>query len=354
MKNMNVGLLILSCGWGGAEEMVYQMAKKLINQNMDVSLFINDELKSYYSDIPGISIYPLGSINRANRLFTLYSCYKIWRNLTNIVPICQPNLIHVHLDYSFLVYYVFPNKFNIPTIATLHGLEIREFLARKLPSYWLVKKMFENTKIVTSVSQWQIENLEAKYKSKIIIIPNGVNTDEFKPTEVKKEYNVILFVGRLIESKGILELLEVAKELPEYEFWFAGRGPLEKRISLPNTKHLGFKTRRDLIEIYNKVTICCFPSHNEAFGIVGLETMACGKPIIATKHGFSEFIENGKNGLIIEPNDNKELKAAITKLMKDAPLRKNLGSNARKTALNFDWGGIVRKYQATYSSMLSR
>lgn len=354
MKKLNVGLLVMSSEWGGAQEIVYQLAKYLTKFPVEVSLFHNDELHDYYSDLRGISIYSLGTINRKNKFLTLWSYYKIRRNLNGILRSLSLDLIHLNLEGSLFVSFGLPSKFRLPTTITLHGPETMNYYNRKsLVVYWLLKNVFEKAKLIISSSHWQIQNLEPKHKSKIVVISNGVNTREFKPINVKKESDVILFVGRLVELKGVRGLIEAARELPQYQFWFVGKGPLDELINLPNTKSLGFKTRNELIGLYNKATICCFPSHVDNKPLVGLEALACGKPVIATQLGFSEYIENEKDGLIIEPKNAKQLKAAIVKLMKDPALRQVLSQNARKKALRYDWLELVNQHCALYKKIVA-
>ena len=355
MKKLHIGILIVSWGWAGAEEMVYQLTSCLLKLNVKISLFVNDELVDHYRDIKGISIYSLGSINKKDKFSVLVSYYRMRRKLDKILKSNLFDLIHVHLEGSFFVLSGLTDKYKLPLICTLHGIEIKNYFERtSFLDYRLLKGILERAEAITSSNSSQIQNLENKYKLKTIIIPNGVNTKEFKPLKLKREARVILFAGRLIELKGIMELLEVARQLTKYTFWFAGSGSLSEFINLPNTVKLGFKTRTELIDLYNRTTICCFPSHYESFGNVGLESMACGCPVVATKLGFSEYVKNNVNGLIVEAKNTEQLREAIVKLMEDVNLRKSLGKNARETALKFDWQGIVKKYYNLYKDVAEK
>jgi glycosyltransferase involved in cell wall biosynthesis len=161
---------------------------------------------------------------------------------------------------------------------------------------------------------------------------------------VKQKENIILFAGRYIDWKGINEMINVAKQLPQYEFWFAGQGPLDNKIKGNNIKNLGFKTTKELVKLYNQATICIYPSWHEPFGNVAREAMACQKAVIATPKGFSETIENGKDGIIIPAKDEDALKNAILDLMTHEKKRKMLEKNARKKALKYSWDKVAEKY----------
>jgi len=241
-------------------------------------------------------------------------------------------------------------------VFTLHGGEINDYYFKKgfyqlLKNHFLNKAFREDT--IVSPSKWQIKKLKKELRKKITIIPNSVNTDEFRPLGIKKEKNSILFVGRFVEIKGVNELLSVAKNFPEYTFYFVGWGPLGERINLNNTKNLGVKSREELVKLYNKSTICVFPSHRESFGIAALEAMACSKPVITTKKGFSEFIENGKDGIIIDSKNEISLKNSIKKLMEDSNLRETMGKNARKKALMYKHEYTVRKYLRLFQKLVN-
>jgi glycogen synthase len=280
MSIINISLLAISDEWGGGQEVVYQLAKHLINYDVDVSLITNDEIKDHYSDIKKLRIYSLGTIDNKSKYSYLLSYYKMRMRLSKLLGKIHIDLMHLHLGGSLYVSFGLTNRFNIPTLLSLHGPEVRNYFNRtSLLDLILFKYAFLRAKTAVSPSNWQIAKLGINLKSKIIVIPNGVDTREFKPLDVRRETVVILFVGRFVELKGIRDLLKVARSLTQYEFWFVGTGPLHNEINLPNTKNLGFKNKEELIKLYNKSTICCFPSHYESFGIAALEAMSCGHPL---------------------------------------------------------------------------
>ena len=98
--------------------------------------------------------------------------------------------------------------------------------------------------------------------------------------------------------------------------------------------------------------ICVLPSYYESFGITGLEAIACQRAVIATPLGFSEYIENGKDGIIIPAKDEGALKNAIVDLMTNEKKRKKLEKNARKKALKYSWDKVAKKYLEIYKLVI--
>jgi len=248
--------------------------------------------------------------------------------------------IHLVLPWGYLL-----RKCPAKKVITTHSI----------PSYgykknWIIsmkekynaKAAFSHASLVLSSSKWCAEKIEKDYGIEVQYIPNGIDLEKYYVNSSDGKQNVILFIGRYIEMKGIKYLLEAAKKLPMYEFWFIGKGPLEKIIKGENVRNFGFV---DKIEGYiSKATICVFPSFIEASPLVGLEAMACGKPVIATSAGFSEYIEHMKDGCIIEPESTQAIIDGINVLMKDYELRKTIGQNARKKAEQYSWNVIYDQY----------
>ncbi len=135
---------------------------------------------------------------------------------------------------------------------------------------------------------------------------------------------------------------------------FAGKGELDRLIMGRNIKNLGFKTTEELVNLYNQAEICIFPSYREGFPLSGLEAMSCGRAVIATPLGFSEYIENGKDGIIIPAKDENALKNAIIDLMTNEKKRKMLEKNARKKALKYSWENVAKQYLKMFKRVVKK
>ena len=349
---MKIGFLIISRGWAGGEVVVYNLIKSLLLSQVSVSIYLNDELKIKYADLKGLSIYSLGPLNETSKLSLLLSYRNLRSKLMQVLVLDHPSLIHAHLGGSMYLYWRLFEKFPIPLLFTLHGQEIDNYYRNKYPlATYLLKNILQKAHRVFSPSQWQILALEPKFKGKTIVIPNGVDTRDFVRNKSKRSRYTVLFVGRLVEGKGIPELIQVARLLPHINFLFVGQGPLSNLINLPNTFRLGFKTRPELIDLYNQSTICCLPSVQESFCNVGLEAMACACPVITTYRGFSEYVRHNRNGIMIKNNNPIQIKRAIQKLMASPTLRKRLAMQGRKTAQAFDWSLIAARYNLIYKKI---
>ena len=298
---------------------------------------------------------------RCGRLLEWINYFRISKELDKKIQNQKIDIIILFLEGSIIIFSKIYKRYNIPTIVSLRGGETNFYnentlrYLRKIHVIIPVIKLLNISKIIHSNSKWQISNLPEKYKQKTVVIPNGVDTKVFKSLKhIKQKDNVILFTGRFIDIKGIRELINVAKQLPQYEFWFAGQGPLDNLIQGKNIKNLGFKSTEELVKLYNQATIVTQPSYREGFPNCGLEAMACGKPVIATPLGFSEYIENEKDGIIIPSKDEKALKESIERLMKDKKLRDKLGKNARKKALGYSWEKVAKQYLEVFKSVANQ
>lgn len=354
---MKIGILLISRGFAGLERAMQHILENLANQN-NVLLFLNDEMKEYYEGIENVKIFSLGPYSTKNLLSIKYSLYNLRKNLSKFLSQEKIDILSVQSSVSMTMYAPLIKQFYIPLVPTFHGTDIKNFLFKKSLLYSftvkrMISKILNNSQRITSVSNHQIQNLAEKYKQKTIIVPNGVDSKIFRPLKnIKQKENILLFTGRFIGIKGIKEIINVAKELPQYEFWFAGQGELEYLIMGGNVKNLGFNTTKNLVRLYNQSTICIFPSYREGLPLCGLEAMSCGKAVIATPLGFSEYIENGKEGIIIPAKDENALKNAILDLMTNKKKRKMIEKNARKKALKYSWDKVAKKYLEVFEKAI--
>lgn len=194
-------------------------------------------------------------------------------------------------------------------------------------------------------------------KSKVVIIPNGVNTQLWKREEAADSDGpvVILQAARLDRFKGQMEtiraLMEVYRTHPNFEYWIVGTGDeayLEqirtviRENNLSFVKLLGF--RNDIRELLSKSAISVLASHFEAFPLGLLEAMAMENAIVATQvGGIPGMVTHGENGYLVAPKDEQALALYLGKLVADAALRKEFGRKSRQLAVEkFDINTTVQ------------
>jgi glycosyltransferase involved in cell wall biosynthesis len=181
-----------------------------------------------------------------------------------------------------------------------------------------------------------------KFKSRVIVIPNGVDLQEIdslnrEKIETKKN---ILFVGRLAKIKGIAELVHAFSLLRDagYNLYMVGpnedldQNQMDRIRNVPGVHLCGKMNHEKVLSLMKGADIVVVPSLMENFPLVVLEAMACGKPIVATNvGGIPEMIEDHCNGILIPPKDANALARAIFFLMENPDQAKRLGQAARRT-----------------------
>jgi glycosyltransferase involved in cell wall biosynthesis len=352
---MNIAFFIISNHFAGAENMVKELAEELSDEHK-VTIICNDEMRPYYMGIKDVNIHFMGKFPAEKRYKLPLTYLHLTLNLHNYLKELKFDVFHLNMGASFIPYNWAGFSKKRSFIVTLHGGEVKDFTENEglIYGYFIkpsVKKIFINAERVITPSDWQVGRLDNAYRKKLVKIPNGVDTRKFRPVKIKTTKQVVLYVGRLIDIKGVNELHQVARLLPDVEFWFAGVGPLEKTLKGSNIRYLGFIDNDKLANLYNQASFCVFPSYHEAFSLVGLEAMACGKPIVCTPKGFTEYALDGFNSLVINPKNTFSLKRAILKLSNDIKLREQLGNNARRTALQFDWSKIAEQYLEVFNEV---
>lgn len=279
------------------------------------------------------------------------------RLLNKCVDETNPSVIHCHMP-SVLSAFIEPRGRLF--VSTLHdGVPENERTrigqksrAENLKFRLLRKINLKKSDRITCVSQHNLAFTTSRYPKfadKCSFIPNPIDERFFKPV-IDLNHGYVLNFGRQIALK-VSPLLDAARLLPEQEFLFVGTGDMVREHGLPNVRFLGFSPSVE--EYIDRAALCVFPSLSENFPLVGLEAMARGKAVIATKRGFSEYIVHMQNGMLLESTDPRELRRAISLLMNDHELRARLGKNARRTAEQYRPHAIVEQYHALYVEALA-
>ena len=204
------------------------------------------------------------------------------------------------------------------------------------------------------------------------IIPNGIDVEHFSPdvSPIDKfcdgKLN-ILFVGRMEKRKGLNFLLEayrqVKQEIPNSRLIVVGPGTRlrsiyerkVRRSKLQDVVFVGYASYDELPRYYKTADIYCSPATGrESFGIVLLEAMAVGKPVVASNiDGYANVISHGVDGLLVPPKDKRLLAQALISLMSDASLRQQMGANGILKAKRYSWENIAQKILSYYMRLLS-
>jgi len=245
------------------------------------------------------------------------------------------------------------------------------------------KIMLKNTMAVITVSKYCVQEL-AQYKiprrmlfNKLSVIPNGVDTKTFKPCKyayqlLRDKYNlaksdiIILSVARLAARKGFIDLLlafeKIKTKIINAKLIIVGNGPMElslKRLAkkLEISEQVIFVkglTAEELQMHYAGCDLFTLPSYYEGLGIVYLEAMASGIPIVATNSSaIPETVHNCKNGILVNVHAPKELADAIINLLLNEGMRRIMGENGREIAVKeYDWDIIVGRIEKLYKSLI--
>ena len=243
----------------------------------------------------------------------------------------------IHAQHIWIISSVL-DEYNIPILITSHGSDIMGYNeSDKYHRHF--KKAANDCKKIVAISNHNKEEIceiFSEYSNKIITISNGYDKNVFyreecnkeevlKSFNIDKEYDkVVCFAGRLTKNKGIDILLNSAKiyEKENVLTLIAGHGseyevlyPLKEKLNLKNIVFLGDRTHEELRKIYSISDVCVVPSRKEAFGLVALEAIACGIPVIATKQGGIPDFVNDDVGVLVEKENVEQLADAVIKVL---------------------------------------
>lgn len=204
------------------------------------------------------------------------------------------------------------------------------------------------------------------------VIPNGVDTDTFRPDHapirhLRDDMVNVVFVGRLEKRKGLRDLVlgfrELQRRVERARLIIVGDGPLRsdverfvERHRVPNVVMAGYVPRSVLPRYYASADIACFPATGgESFGVVILEAMASGLPVVATEvPGYLSVVEAGRDSLTVRPRSPIELGAALTVLARDPELRARLGRAGLEKAQRYAWREVAARVIEVYQSARER
>lgn len=279
------------------------------------------------------------------------------------------DIIHAHwLFPAGLIALIISKLFKIPYVVTCHGTDIRLLVENNFIIKRLGKYITGNAGIVITVSSHLREKLVKLYpesEQKITVIPMPVDAEKIFPAidKVSSEI-VILCVARLNRQKRIDTLIQAASLLKgksiKFELFIVGEGSeksnlenLIRDLSLEEEAHLlGSKKAEEVNELYNMSDVVVLPSEDEGFGLVLVEAMLCGKPVIGSDSGgIKDIIKNGENGFLFRLGDSEDLALKLITLCNDNSLRRKMGVKGQMLASKYSDENIARQYKEIYSGL---
>src|SRR5665647_12111 len=322
----------------------------------------------YVYAVPKKYFYPITGISYAH----FVSRYAI----KNIKP--KPDLIHAHFSYPDGFGMIgLAKKWNIPlVISALGTIERKVAYEGTYTSRQIIKAMNFADKVL-SVSEdlkLHIVNLGIN-ENKVIVVPNGVDTEKFKPAgkensrkllNLPLDKNIILFVGALRSIKGVDYLIEAAKNFVDSntELYLVGRDDgLKKSLKkmaqdfkiTDFIKFIGPVDHEDIPLWISASDILVLPSLSEGRPNVVLEALACEVPVVATDvGGIPELIINGETGYLVPAKNPLELSEKVNKLLGDENQREKMGKFGRKSIIQrgLTWEAHAKKTVDIYSKLL--
>jgi glycogen synthase len=314
------------------------------------------------------------------------------RDLVMAGSLRDVDVVHCHTWYSHLAGCLAKQLTGAKLVLTTHSLEphrpwkVEQLGAAYHASTWVERTAYENADGVVAVSEAMREDVHALYGvpyEKIRVIHNGIDLGQYRPTpdpEVLKRYGVdpdtpyVLFVGRITRQKGIIHLVRAlryvragvqvvlcagAPDTPEIGREMDDRvAEARRETSNPIIWVNQMVPKDDIITLYTHAVLFVCPSVYEPFGIINLEAMACGTPVVASAvGGIKEVVAPERTGLLVpfepvggtdfEPKDPdrfaRDLAAAVNSLLDDPEKRKRMGLRARERVEHFfSWTSIAR------------
>jgi glycosyltransferase involved in cell wall biosynthesis len=287
----------------------------------------------------------------------------------------QPDLIHV-VNPAFLgvggIYYA--KKMNLPLVASYHthlpqylqhyGLGALEGLL-----WELLKAAHNQAKLNLCTSTAMVNELVDHGIERVDLWQRGVDTEMFQPHLASKQMRsrlaqghpespLLLYVGRVSAEKQIERIKPILAAIPEARLAIVGDGPnreaLQAHFAGTNTNFVGYLQGLELAAAYASADAFIFPSCTETLGLVLLEAMAAGCPVVAANSGgIPDIVTDGENGYLFEVNDPHGAVTATKRLLEAKTEREQLRLNARQEAERWGWAAATRQLQNYYRSVVN-
>jgi len=303
--------------------------------------------------------------------------------LSSMIILFREPVNHIHTHWIIpqgFIGAVFRRVWKVPHVATVHGSDLNILTHHKILTSF-ARFIIRNSDIITVNSKYmrrELEYLAPDCSAKIRVIPMGIDPAKFQKSiiiDMKQKHktsHIVLSVGRLIDWKGTIYLInampDVIRKYPDTQLLIAGSGPEHDSLSQRvrelglenNVTFLGIISNEELSSYYHSADVFVLPSINkdgktEALGVVLLEAMASGCPVIGSNvGGIPDIIVDGESGFLVPEQNPHVLAERIVQLLSDDDLQEQFRQNGLKRVREkFSWDKISKDFAEVYDLVLT-
>jgi glycosyltransferase involved in cell wall biosynthesis len=323
----------------GGMETHLKMLCEALNSRIELTVLVSgDQRQTSHAMVDGVRVIRAGTLGR-------FSAAPICPSLPFLIGQIPADIVHIHVPHPTAIMSYFAASRRTPLVITYHSDTIRQRVLGKIFEPFLNRAMAQASIICTSPNYLESSHLLSRHRERCHVIPLAIDPSELERpdpgavAEIRARYGprILLAVGRLVYYKGLEFLIRAMREVSGH-LLIIGRGPLREKLQT-QARDLGVADRVTLLgEVpdiqphYHAADVFVLPSvaRSEAFGIVQLEAMACGKPVVNTQldSGVPYVSVDGVTGLTVPARDSGALAAALGLLLDRPELRKQYGAAA--------------------------
>jgi glycogen(starch) synthase len=367
---------------GGIARHCYGLTRALAKLGHEVHVVTLDfPGASEFEDVEGVKVYrvriELGHPNFITWAFIFNHFME--KKVAALSRQVDFDVIHVHDWLTTSAGIAAKNYLNKPFVCTVHSTEVGRVQQLSSPDSYMIDGlewwMIYEAKLVIMCSNFMKREINDHFHlphEKVSIIPNAIDTSEYNrdinKEAVRRRYGIgpyerlVLFIGRLVPQKGVEHLIRavplIARHHGEARFLIAGDGWSRSHLEgmAASTGHgskirfLGFIPDSERVELLMSADALVIPSIYEPFGIVALEGMAAGVPIVASNvGGLSEIVEHDRTGMLAYKESPESIAWCVNKILSDHGYSEWLTNNAKKKVDDvYSWKSVAKKVTEVY------
>ena len=337
---------------GGLEEYALRIGAGLVNLGWDVTVATSGES----DDSERVGELTVHRLPAETHLFNTPIGIRWPRRLRLLIERLQPSVINAHAPVPSMALATLAASGGYPVVLTYHAGSMRKESAvpdvinagyERFAIPWMMKR----SDWVICSSSFVRDGLLARWSDKVRVVTPGVDAGLFVPAGAWAPSRTLLAVGDFRGSrKGLDYLLGAMKLVPSAELRLVGMAPIRAQDRVTFTGPLG---REAVASEMQRAAALVLPSvSDESFGMVLVEAMACGIPVIASDiGGIPTVVDHGKNGLLVPPRDARALADAIQRVLDNPAFAQRLGAEGRRRAVgDYAWSSRVKATEQTLVS----